>query len=169
MYSGGANYWVLLLRGNELTSSSESTVQRLSKITAVPALALTLALATSGCASSGFERLPSLGVAELSGDVQFLRLRLESYYFEPSRLMVQVGVPVRLVLESGTLLSGHAFSLFAPNADLDLNAYVPARQQVTVQFVPKTTGEFAFYCNIDDHSDRGMAGTLAVVAELPGR
>ena len=129
-------------------------------------VAFSIAVGTVGCATSGRDRLPSLGVAELGNNVQVARIKLSSYYFEPSRLIVQVGVPVRLILENDTLLTGHDFSVFAPDADLELDAYVPARQQVTVQFVPEQLGEFLFYCNIDDHTDKGMTGTLVVVAEL---
>lgn len=129
-------------------------------------VAFSIAVGTAGCATSGRDRLPSLGVAELGNNVQVARIKLSSYYFEPSRLIVQVGIPVRLILENDTLLTGHDFSVFAPDADLELDAYVPARQQVTVQFVPEQLGEFLFYCNIDDHTDKGMTGTLVVVAEL---
>ncbi len=123
-------------------------------------------MALSGCATSGVDRLPSLGVAELTGDVQVARVRLESYYFEPNRLMVQVDVPVRLILDNATLLTGHDFSIFAPDSALELDAYVPARQQVTIQFVPTKVGEYRFYCNIDDHAEKGMMGTLVVVEEM---
>jgi uncharacterized cupredoxin-like copper-binding protein len=125
-----------------------------------------LLLGAIGCASSGLERLPSLGVAELSEGVQVARVRVDSHYFEPSRLMVQVGVPVRLILVNGTLLTGHDFSIFAPEAGLEIDAYVPARQQVTVQFVAQAVGDYRFHCNIDDHAERGEVGTLAVVEEL---
>ena len=125
-----------------------------------------LLVTSIGCASSGLERLPSLGVAELTGSVQVARLKVDSFYFEPNRLMVKVGVPVRLVLESDTLISGHAFAMFSPEVDLELNAYVPARQRVTVQFVPRVIGEFEFFCNIGDHAEQGMRGTLVVVDEL---
>ena len=125
-----------------------------------------LVVGLSGCATPGTERLPSLGVAELTGNVQVAQVKLESFYFEPSRLMVQVGVPVRLILDNSTLLTGHDFSIFAPDAGLELDAYVPARQQVTVQFVPEKVGEYRFYCNIDDHAEKGMVGTLVVVEEL---
>lgn len=125
-----------------------------------------LALALAGCASSGRDRLPSVGVAELGDGAQVARLRVENHYFEPSRLMVKVGVPVRLVLENGTLLTGHDFSVFAPEAGLEIDAYVPARQQITVQFMPSQVGEFRFYCNIDDHADRGEVGRLVVVEEF---
>lgn len=130
------------------------------------ATAVLIAVGTVGCATSGLDRLPSLGVAELGNNVQVARIKLDSHYFEPNRLIVQVGVPVRLVLENDTLLTGHDFSVFAPDADLELDAYVPARQHVTVQFVPRKVGEFRFYCNIDDHADKGMTGTLVVVEEL---
>ncbi len=125
-----------------------------------------IAVGMVGCATSGLDRLPSLGVAELGNNVQVARIKLDSHYFEPDRLIVQVGVPVRLILNNDTLLTGHDFSLFEPDAGLELDAYVPARQQVTVQFVPREAGEFRFYCNIDDHADKGMAGTLVVVEEL---
>ncbi len=125
-----------------------------------------LAAASSGCATSGFDRLPSLGVAEQVGAVQVARLKLESYYFEPDRLMVKVGVPVRLILDNSTLFTGHDFSIFAPDANLEIDVYVPARQQVTVQFVPEIVGEYRYYCNIDDHAARGMVGTLVVVEEM---
>ena len=130
------------------------------------AITLLLGVSLSACASSGHDRLPSLGVAELSGESQVARVTLGSHYFEPSRLMVQVGVPVRLVLQNDTLLTGHDFSLFAPDAGLELDAYVPARQQVTVQFIPSTVGEYDFYCNIDDHAEQGQTGTLVVIEEL---
>ncbi len=128
------------------------------------AAATVATLAVGGCATSGFERLPSLGVAELSGDEQLASISVNSHFFEPNRLIVQVGVRVRLVLVNDTLLAGHAFVVFAPEADLDINVYVPARQRVTVQFVPHEVGEFTFYCNIDDHTERGATGTLVVVA-----
>lgn len=130
-----------------------------------PAMLL-LSVGVVGCAHSGADRLPSLGVAELAGGAQVARMRLESHYFEPNRLMVQVGVPVRLVLQNGTLFTGHDFSVFAPDADLEIDAYVPARQQITVQFIPGKVGEYRYYCNIDDHADRGEVGTLVVVEEL---
>lgn len=125
-------------------------------------------MAGSACATPGHERLPSVGVAELGQREQVVRVKVESYYFEPSRLMVKLGVPVRLVVENGTWLKGHDFSLFAPDAGVQVNAYVPARQTVTVQFLPETVGEYSFYCNIDDHMERGMTGTLEVVEALPG-
>ena len=132
-------------------------------------LAVCVLVATTGCATSGLDRLPSLGVAEQSGSVQVLRLKVESNYFEPSRLIVKVGVPVRLILENGTLISGHDFSIFSPDAGLEIDSYVPARKQVTVQFLPRETGEFDFYCNIDDHAEKGGRGRLVVVDEISFR
>ena len=140
--------------------------RRHSRWFSVGATAVVLAIA--GCATSGVDRLASLGVAERSGDVQVARIKVDSHFFEPSRLIVQVDIPVRLVLENDTLMAGHDFSVFAPAADLEINVYVPARQQVTVQFVPQDVGEFTFYCNIDDHAERGATGTLVVVEELGG-
>lgn len=128
--------------------------------------AISIAVGIVGCATSGLGRLPSLGVAELGDNVQVARMKLDSHYFEPNRLIVQVGIPVRLILENGTLFAGHDFSVFAPDAGLEFDTYVPARQQVTVQFVPDKVGEFRFYCNIDDHAEKGMTGTLVVVEEL---
>ena len=72
------------------------------------AAATVATLAVGGCATSGFERLPSLGVAELSGDEQLARISVNSHFFEPDRLIVQVGVRVRLLLVNDTLLAGHA-------------------------------------------------------------
>ena len=142
----------------------ERTALFLRRITCAAAV-----IGLSACATSGSQRLASLGVAELTDNVQVARMTVGSHYFEPSRMMVQVGVPVRLILDNETLLAGHAFSIFAPDADLELNAYVPARQQVTVQFLPEQVGEYRFYCNIDDHADQGQVGILVVVEELsPG-
>ena len=127
-------------------------------------------IAMAACATLGFDRPPSIAVAEPTDDgVQILRARVDSYYFEPSRLVVKVNVPVRLVLDSGTLTKGHSFSLFSPEAAIEVNAYVPARQRVTVEFLPRAEGKFPFHCNLDDHVDKGMTGVLEVVAELPGK
>ena len=147
-------------------SCRKTRVRRQAPVLAAALAVGMLAAAVVGCATPGAERLPSLGVAELLDDVQVARLRHESYYVEPSRLRVQVGVPVRLVLENGTLFTGHDFSVFEPAIDLEIDAYVPARQQVTVQFIVDAVGEYRFFCNIDDHAERGEVGTLVVVEEL---
>ena len=133
-------------------------------------LLLVATLSIAACATSGSERPPSVGVAELveGGRRQLARLKVESYYYEPDRLVVKVDVPVRLIIDSDTLLSAHGITIFAPEAGLQVSTVVPARQQITVDFLPTQSGEYPFHCNVEDHEGRGMVGVLQVVERLPG-
>jgi plastocyanin len=116
-----------------------------------------------GCTTSG-KNLPVTEAKATSTDhVQEATLRVESFFFEPSRLEVAVNVPVRLTLKSGAFIIGHNFSIHAPEAGIEISADVGHGKTVVVEFRPTKTGEYQFYCDKGSHADKGMTGTIVVV------
>lgn len=117
-----------------------------------------------GCTTSGKKLPPTTGRAEIGGgNVQEITMRVESYFFEPSRVEVTIGVPVRLTLKSGAFIIPHNFSIHAPEAGIDIDADVGHGKTVVVEFTPTKTGEYQFYCDKGSHAEKGMMGTIVVV------
>jgi len=79
------------------------------------------------------------------------------FYFQPNRLIVKKGVPVKVTLNN--VEGMHDFVI----DELDVQSEVIAAGKSTiVEFTPKEAGEFEFYCSIGDHRAKGMVGTLVV-------
>lgn len=104
--------------------------------------------------------------AELGQDgVQRLTLVLDSYSYSPSRIAVQVGKPVELVLKSVTVLTPHNFVL--KEGGLSIEQDVGAGGTKTVRFIPMQPGALTFYCDkqllfFKSHREKGMEGRLDV-------
>ena len=99
--------------------------------------------------------------------VQRTNLQVDNYVFEPSHLVVHLGKPVELSLESRTFLTPHNFVLRAPDADLDVAVDVGAGKRMTVRFTATRPGRFTFYCDkqllfFKSHREKGMEGVLDV-------
>jgi cytochrome c oxidase subunit 2 len=93
-----------------------------------------------------------------SGGEQVVHVTARKFAYEPSRIVVHRGVPV--VLELTALDREHGFKLPA----LGLSARIEPGTTTELRFVPTTTGEFPFACNVfcgSGHDD--MAGELVVV------
>lgn len=100
-----------------------------------------------------------------------ITVRLSNFAFEPNRLRLKAGVPVRLRLvnESG---GGHDFSapaFFAASTfPRDFSAppggevAVASHQTVEIAVVPRTPGSYRFVCTHFLHSFFGMHGTINV-------
>jgi plastocyanin len=137
---------------------------RLHVSTAIGVSLFALAL-ISGCTTSGKNLPVTESRAALSpNNIQVDTIRVESYFFEPSRIEVTVNVPVRLVLKSGAFIIPHNFSLHAPEAGIDIDQDVGHGKTAVVEFTPTKAGEYQYYCDKGSHADKGMTGTL-VVAE----
>jgi uncharacterized cupredoxin-like copper-binding protein len=124
--------------------------------------ACAVALLISACGTPGKNLPVTEGKAVPVAGVQELNVRVESFYFDPSRIHVTVNVPVRLILKSGTFLIPHDFSLHAPEAGIDVEADIGHGDSVTVEFTPTKVGEYRFFCDKSGHAEKGMVGTLVV-------
>jgi len=91
-------------------------------------------------------------------------VQAESFFFKPSHIQVVAGMPVRMTLKSGAFIIPHNFSIHAPDAGIDINADIGHGKTVVVEFTPTKAGEYPFYCGKDGHAEKGMTGTLVVVA-----
>jgi plastocyanin len=134
---------------------------------ALTALALAIVGTLNGCGTSGKDR-PSVEVtADMRDGKQLAEVSLHSFYFEPDRIVVKVGVPVELKLKKKSLFVPHNFHLHAAQAGLDVGVgvgtlgFLPGSKTVT--FTPTRPGEYEFMCHKDNHAGKGMMGTLVVV------
>ncbi len=130
------------------------------------AFVLLLGALAAGCGTSGRD-LPTVEVTAAPKDgKQVAEISLHSFYFEPSRLVVQAGVPVELRLTKRSFFVPHNFFLYAPEAGIEIDENVGALGffpgSKTVTFVPAKPGEYEFMCHKDGHMAKGMTGTLVV-------
>ena len=105
--------------------------------------------------------------ARISQDgIQRAEIIVDSYSFEPDRILVVVGKPAELDLRSVTSLIPHNFSIRHPEAGMDIDQDIPHGEDVKVTFTPTKTGSYEFYCNkrglFGSHRKKGMEGTIEV-------
>jgi heme/copper-type cytochrome/quinol oxidase subunit 2 len=99
--------------------------------------------------------------------VQRATVTLDSYYYSPNHLIVQVNKPVELTLVSESTLVTHDFVIDDPASGLAIKQNVGAGKTVKLSFTPTKTGSFAFYCSkkapfMASHRAKGMEGVLEV-------
>jgi plastocyanin domain-containing protein len=120
-------------------------------------------LSAASCTTSGTKLPMSEETAVIGSDnIQNIELRVESFFFKPNRIVVYVDIPVRLTLKSGAFIIPHNFTLYAPEAGIEINQNVGHGKKVVVTFTPTKVGEYSFYCGKDSHAGKGMTGTLVV-------
>lgn len=100
--------------------------------------------------------------------VQRATVILDSYSYQPSHLIVQVGKPVELTLSSVTTITPHNFIIKDLAPGLSVEQDVGAGKTVIVKFTPPQPGTFAIYCDkrlwpLPSHRDKGMEGKLEVL------
>lgn len=107
-------------------------------------------------------------VAQVGADgVQHAAITLDSYSYAPDYLVVQVGKPVELTLNSVTFITPHNFILNDPAAGFKVEEDVKAGKTLKVLFTPTQTGVFLYYCDkkllfMASHREKGMEGRLEV-------
>lgn len=123
------------------------------------------------CGTPGKRLAPTTDTAKfLKDDTLHVQLFLRNFYFEPSRIITQVGKPVKFTLKKRSGFMGvipHDFNLIAPEAGIDVvNQKVPGGDGVTITITPTEVGEFKFFCSKDGHAKKGMVGLLIVKEHL---
>ncbi len=145
--------------------------RRTNRLFALGVLLATLLLAA--CGTSGDSGQPrATAVAPTNGA---LTVRAFEWGYEPDPIVLQRGEEVRIVLDNdGAIL--HNLKIDGLEAELiesrstgplsgeDDQIFVGAErgQQGTLIFVPQQSGEFTFYCTLEQHQRLGMEGTLIV-------
>jgi len=81
-----------------------------------------------------------------------------NYYFKPDEIRVKKGDTVKIILNS---VDGVAHNFVIDELNVTSQT-ISAGQTTQVEFIPEKTGIFEFYCNIGNHRQMGMKGTLIV-------
>jgi plastocyanin len=138
---------------------------------AAPSLAtlalLALVLGAGGCAGTKGSSIPVTEVTAKPNaeGVQVVDVEAHSYYYKPSRIVVEAGRPVELVVHFKNLIVPHNLTCDYPDAGINIDVgagFLSFHRVKRVRFTPKTPGEYRFYCNVGSHMMKGMTGTLVV-------
>ena len=80
--------------------------------------------------------------------------------FEPARITVKSGTPVRLTLTNDGALD---HDWVVDNLDgKTVRVDAKSKASATVEFTPTASGTYEFYCSVPGHREAGMKGTLVV-------
>lgn len=86
--------------------------------------------------------------------------------FSPVELHVPVGAPVEVTFTNNDPNLAVVHNWVVEGVDGAQTDSIGSGEAQTVTFTaPDEAGEHAFYCSVGDHRDRGMQGTLHVMAE----
>ena len=135
-------------------------------IPAVPAFLATLLFAAAGCGTSG-TKIPVTEVTaktDASG-VQAVEVEAHSYYFKPSRIVVQAGMPVELTIRFKSFFTPHNMTCGYADAGIAIDksaGFMSFKKTKSVRFTPTKPGEYEFHCGVGSHMMKGMTGTLVV-------
>ena len=130
------------------------------KIVSIAILGLLLA----ACGTPGTERPVVMVEARTDTDgVQRIEVGMHSYYFEPSRIVVEARKPVELILRNHTHFVRHSFTITHEALSVHESKWGWGTDRI--RFTPTEPGEYRFYCHHGDHEANGMVGTLVVVSE----
>jgi cytochrome c oxidase subunit II len=98
--------------------------------------------------------------ARQSVEPRVIEITAKRFAFDPARIEVRQGEPLRLLVKSAD--GPHGFSIEALKIDKEIDR---GGKPVTIDFTPKDVGEFEILCSVDcGRGHTNMAGTLVVVA-----
>lgn len=103
-------------------------------------------------------------------NTRIIRIVLGDYHFMPAELQLVAGQPVILQLVNTDTFTPHNFTLEDPDQGLDTDVDILAGETVEVHLMPLWPGRHTFYCSnqllfMDSHREKGMEGSLIVVAK----
>ena len=130
------------------------------------ALAFIALFGTAGCGTSG-SNIPVTEVTAKSdaSGVQRVDVDVHSFYFKPSRIVVQAGKPVEMTFHFKSFFTPHNFTCNEPDAGIKVDqsaGFMSFHKTKHATFTPTKPGEYHFHCGVDSHMRKGMAGTIVV-------
>ena len=99
--------------------------------------------------------------------VQRVTIKMESYSFSPSDIIVQADKPVSIRLENHSFLIPHNFVIDNPAMGFHHEIDISAGDAVNFQLLLTTPGTYTFYCDkqlffFPSHREEGMEGSIEV-------
>ena len=120
----------------------------------------------NGCGTSGSKLSVSEMTARTNAEgVQVVEVDVHSFYFKPSRIIVESGKPVELTLHFKSLFVPHNFTCMDGDAGISVSrgaGFLSFHRTKHARFTPAKPGEYEFFCHVDGHAKKGMKGTLVV-------
>ena len=138
----------------------------MSRTSLVRVASTAVLIATLGCGTSG-SKIPVSEVTakkDASG-VQRVEVEVHSFYFKPSRVVVEAGTPVEMTLKFKNFFTPHNLTCEYADAGIQIDkgaGFMSFHRTKEVRFTPAKPGEYPFYCGVDSHMKKGMTGTLVV-------
>jgi plastocyanin len=127
---------------------------------------LGIVLLLAGCGKSGTKLPVSEMTARTDANgVQTVDVDAHSFYFKPSRIVVDRDKPVDLVIHFKSWFAPHNFTCVDQDAGISASVSAGAMsfgKTRHVKFTPTKSGEYGFFCHVDGHAKKGMKGTIVV-------
>lgn len=138
----------------------------MSRISFARVTAASILVVLVGCGTSGSK----LAVTEITASpdaagIQRIEVELHSYYFKPSRIVVESGKPVEMTLKFKNLFTPHNLTCDHKDAGIQIDkgaGFMSFHRTKRSTFTPTKPGEYSFYCGVGSHMMKGMKGTLVV-------
>jgi len=112
--------------------------------------------------------LPGLAAADAPQQAtpQQISINMSEFAFSPASFTATQGQPVEVTVHNvGKFPHNVAFELDSQNINQKIFASnIAAGQSATATFTFTTAGTWRMYCPVDSHAQRGMVGTVAVLA-----
>lgn len=125
------------------------------------------------------------GSGDIGADgVREINVRMtDQMRFEPADLRLEVGQPVRLIIDNSEAASIHDFTVKAipvtdvehegesadpghegmdPGDEYDLHIALESGTDGAIEFTPMEAGEYEILCTVTGHAEAGMTGTMTV-------
>lgn len=90
--------------------------------------------------------------------VREITIQANEYSFFPSFISVKKGEKVQLTLKN---MGAMPHNLIIDELNLATKT-IGSKGSDVIEFVPEEEGEYLFYCNLGNHRDLGMEGTLEI-------
>ena len=104
------------------------------------------------------ERATTVGFLE-KADQREIRMHAGEYFFDPDRVEVARGRPVKLVVDNRGEVE-HELEILGMGQEIEQT--VPWKGRAAVLLYPRFAGNYPFVCDRPGHLARGMRGTLVV-------
>ena len=138
----------------------------MSRASIVRVASAALLISALGCGTSG-SKIPTSEVTakKNASGVERVEVEVHSFYFKPSRIVVDAGTPVELTLKFKNFFTPHNMTCAYSEAGIQIDksaGFMSFHRTKSIRFTPVKPGDYPFYCGVGSHMKKGMTGTLVV-------